>query len=110
MELTPELITIIASSVTAIVGGFTTYFGMRYKRGKNQVQELINANTDFRNEVRADLKEAKEDLARALTKIEVLQDRVKTLEREGYDKDTTIRNQAIRITELESIVSKLSRQ
>lgn len=103
MDFTGDQITIIAASISALVGGLATYFGLRFKKGKSDVKELLEANAEFRDEVRADLKAAKQELNDAL-------ERIRQLEKQGVEKDVIIRNQADRIKELEDMVSELRRR
>jgi len=83
MDLTPEYTTIIVASVTGLLTAITTYFGVRFKKGKSAVKELLEANAEFRNEVRTDLKQTKAELSQAW-------ERIRELERSDREKDVLI--------------------
>lgn len=52
---------VIVPIIVAIITGIVTYLGTRRKSNVDAFKQLIDANEKFRNEVRADLKLAKDE-------------------------------------------------
>jgi peptidoglycan hydrolase CwlO-like protein len=76
MEFTAEQLTaatLIISSISAISTGVFVYFTNRKKNRRNDFEALVEANTKFREEIRDDLKQAKEELEEAYRKIQSLE-------------------------------------
>jgi peptidoglycan hydrolase CwlO-like protein len=73
MDFTTEQVTLWVAIFGAFASSVSVYLSNRKKNRRNDFEALVEANTKFREEIRDDLKQAKEELEEAYRKIQSLE-------------------------------------
>jgi len=94
----PTVLPLIAGAIASVA----TYFAGKSVNKRDDFSTLVKANEEFRNEIRADLSVAREELQKA-------KDRILFLETELENRNTMVYQLQIQIIALQSQIASLEK-